>query len=128
MISRTVAEEKETPTGESRSTVETFSVDGPGIARDGSLHLSRRVTTLEEKPSNGETTEQQVEEPNPGNPSDGLRVSAKTKYTVLYSSSGAQQTKSVQAPDGSGTFKVVAVERKKTDEAPPATTPSKNPQ
>ena len=114
VISRTVAEEKETPTGESRSTVETFSVD---------------VTTLEEKPSNGETTEQQVEEPNPGNPSDGLRVSAKTKYTVLYSSSGAQQTKSVQAPDGSGTFKVVAVEKKKTDEAPPAaTTPSKNPQ
>jgi len=128
VISRTVAEEKETPTGGSRSTVETYSVDGPGIARDGSLHLSRRVTTLQKKDSDEETTEQQVQEPNPGNPSDGLRVSAKTKYTVLYSSSGAQQTKSVQAPDGSGTFKVVAVEKKKTDEAPPASEPSNNPQ
>jgi hypothetical protein len=72
-------------------------VDGPGITRDGSLHLGRRVTTLEKKDSDGETTEQQVEEPNPGNPTDGLRVSARTKYTVLYGSSGTQQTKTDEA-------------------------------
>ena len=131
VISRTVAEEKETPTGERSNTVETYSVDGPGITRDGSLHLSRRVTALEEKDSKGETTEQQVEEPNPGNPTDGLRVSAKTKYTVLYGSSGTQQTRTDEAPDGNGTLKPIAVETKKTSEAPPAQAPaasSNNPQ
>ncbi|MGA8553547.1 MAG: hypothetical protein WB630_03935, partial [Candidatus Acidiferrales bacterium] len=88
----------------------------------------RRVTTLQKKDSNADATEQQVDQLDPGNPSDPLRVNTRTKYTVLYSSFGAQQTKSVQAPDGSGTFKVVAVEKKKTDEAPPAATPSNNPQ
>ncbi|MGA7919301.1 MAG: hypothetical protein WCA38_06475 [Candidatus Acidiferrales bacterium] len=128
VISRTVGEETETPTGESSSTVETYSLDPPGVTRDGSLHLSRRVTTLQKKDSNADATEQQVDQLDPGNPSDPLRVNTRTRYTVLYSSSGAQQTKSVQAPDGSGTFKVVAVEKKKTDEAPPAATPSNNPQ
>jgi len=123
VISRTVGEETETPTGESSSTVETYSVDPPGVTRDGSLHLSRRVTTLQ-KDSNADATEQQVDQLDPGNPSDPLRVNTRTKYTVLYSSSGAQETKTVQAPDGSGILKPIEVEKTKTDDAAPAQVPA----
>ena len=130
-VARTVAEEKETPAGESRNTVDTYSVDIPGVSRDGTLRLKQRVITTQKKDSDGETTAQQVEQPNPGNPSDSLQVSAKTKYIVRYSSSSTQQTTTTQAADGNGTFKVVGGETKKTAETPPAQptiTPSNNPQ
>jgi hypothetical protein len=131
VISREVDAQTQTPDGETRSTVEKYSVDGPGVTRDGSMRLSRRVTSVQKKDSNGDTSEEQVKEPNPGNPSDPPRVTAKTKYTVLYGSSGAQETKTVEAPDGSGTFKPVEVQKEKTNETPPAqapAAPANNPQ
>ena len=119
-FSRTVGEETETTAGERSNIVDTYSRHVPGLAGDGSLHLNRRVTTLQKKDSDEETTEQQVEQPNPGNPSDGPQVSAKTKYIVRYGASGAQQTKTIQVRDGNGTFNVVSVETRKSDQVPPA--------
>jgi hypothetical protein len=119
-FSRTVGEETENTAGERSNTVDTYSRYVPGLADDGSLHRTQRVTTLQKKDSDGETTEQQIEQPYPGNPSDSPQVSAKTKYIVRYGASGAQSTKTIQVRDGSGTFYVVSVEKRKSDQVPPA--------
>jgi len=128
-FSRTVGEETETSAGEKSNTVDTYSTEVPGLAGDGRLHLNQRVTAVQKKNSDGETTEQQVELPNPGNPSDGRQVRAKTKYVVLYGVSGTQQTKTVQVREGDGNLGVVSVDTRKSDQAPPtAQTPSDKPQ
>ena len=119
-FSRTIGEETENTAGERSNTVDTYSRYVPGLADDGSLHRTQRVTTLRTKGSDGETTEQQVEQPNPGNPSDSPQVSAKTKYIVRYGASGTQSTKTIQVRDGSGTFYVVSVEKRKSDQVPAA--------
>jgi hypothetical protein len=117
-FSRTVGEETETSTGERSNTVASYSTIVPGVAGDGSLHLNQRVTTVEKKDSGGKITERQVEQPNPGDPHAGLQVSSKTKYTVLYSASGTQQTKTVQTRGPDGTFSVISVETRKSDQVP----------
>jgi hypothetical protein len=122
-VSRTVGKETETAAGEKSNTVETYSMTAPGLAPDGSLHLNQRVTTIQKKDSGGKTTEQQVEQPNPGDPNAGLQVSTKTKYIVRYDASGTQQTKTIQAHDINGTFNVVSVEAQKSDQAPAAQVP-----
>jgi hypothetical protein len=128
-FSRTVGEETETSAGEKSNTIDTYSTDVPGLAGDGRLHLNQRVTTVQKKNSDGETTEQQVERPNPGNPNDGRQVRAKTKYIVRYGASGTQQTKTIQEHDLNGNLNVVSVEKRKSDQvAPPAQAPSDKPQ
>jgi len=122
-VSRTVGKETETAAGEKSNTVETYSVDVPGVAGDGRLHLNQRVTTVEKKDSSIKTTEQQVQQPTPGNPSDGLQVSGKTKYTVRYAASATEQTKTIQARNANGTFNVVSVQTEKSDLVPPAQLP-----
>src|SRR3984893_4085037 len=119
-VSRTVGKETENAAGEKSNTVETYSMDAPGLAPDGNLHLNQRVTTVEKKDPASKTTEQQVEQHTPGNPSDGLQVSTKTKYIVRYGASGTQQTKTIQEHDINGTFSVVSVETKRSDQAPAA--------
>ncbi len=128
-FSRTVGEETETTAGEKSNTIDTYSGNVPGLAGDGRLHLSQRVTTVQKKNSDGETTEQQVEEPNPGNPNEGRQVRAKTKYIVRYGASGTQQTKTIQERDGNGNLNAVSVEKRKSDQVvPPAQAPSDKPQ
>ena len=129
-FSHTVSKESETAPGETSNTVETYSTVVPGVAQDGSLHLKQRVTTVRNKSSDRKTTEQQVEQPNPGNPTDGLQVRAKTKYTVQYAASGTQQTKTVQVRDTNGSFNAVSDETQKTERGPaaqPSTAPSSTP-
>jgi hypothetical protein len=122
--SRTVAQETKNATGEKTNTVETYSTYVPGVAQDGRLHLNQRITATQNKASDRKTTE---ESPNPGNRSDGLQVTAKTKYTVQYAAAGTQQTKTVQVPDANGTFKVVSAETQKSHEVLPAQTPPASP-
>jgi hypothetical protein len=119
-VSRTVGKETETAAGDKSNTVETYSTEVPGVAPDGSLHLNQRVTTVQKKDSGGETTEQQVEQSSAGDPNAGLQVGTKTKYIVKYGASGAQQTKTVQVHDVNGTFNVVSVETRKSDQVPAA--------
>jgi hypothetical protein len=127
--SRTVGEETETTAGEKSNTIDTYSTNVPGLAGDGRLHLNQRVTTVQKKNSDGETTEQQVEQPNPGNPNDGRQVRAKTKYIVRYGASGTQQIETIHEIDGNGNLNVVYVDTRKSDQAPPAAqTPSDKPQ
>jgi hypothetical protein len=121
-VSRTVVNEKETGAGEKSKSVETYSGGVPGFG-DGKVHLSQRETTMQKRDSGGEVSEEQVEQPSLGNPSDSPRVTAKTKYVVRYAASGAQQTKTVLVRDGNGSFSVVSVETRKSDQVPPAQVP-----
>lgn len=115
-VSRTVSKESESASGEKRNTVETYSLDVPGSARDGSLHLVERSTTSQRTNSTGQqTTQQQVEQPNPGDPGSGLQVIAITTDTVRPSPSGAQRSRTIQARDANGGFGVVSVDTTKSD-------------
>jgi len=115
-VSRTVSRESESASGERRNTVETYSVDVPGSARDGSLHLVERATTAQRTSSTGQqTTEQQVEQLNPGDPGAGLRVTTLTTDTVRPGPSGAQATRTIQVRGANGSFGVVSVDTTKSD-------------
>src|ERR1035441_8357163 len=115
-VSRTVNKESESASGEKRNTVESYSVDVPGSARDGSLHLVERATTAQRTSSTGQqTTERQVEQPNPGDTAAGLRVTTLTTDTVRPGPSGAQATRTIQLGDADGGFGVVSVDTTKSD-------------
>jgi hypothetical protein len=115
-ISRTVSKESEGAPGEKRNTVETYSLDVPGSARDGKLHLVERSTTSQRTNSTGQqTTEQQVEQPDPGDPGSGLQVITLTTDTVRPGPSGAQATRTIQTRDANGSFGVVSVDTAKSD-------------
>ena len=115
-ISRTVSKELDAAPGEKRNTVETYSVDVPGSAREGGLHLVQREITAQRTTSTGQqTTEKQVEQPTPGDPSSGLRVTTLTTDTVRPGASGAQSTQTIQMRDANGDFGVVSVDMAKSD-------------
>jgi hypothetical protein len=115
--SRTVVKETETASGEKRSIVETY---------DGGAQLNRRVTRTQKKDSAGEITEEKIEGPNLGNPSDGPKVTGRTKYVVKYAnpgtqqSSGTQHTKTVEIRDANGHYKVVSSDTQKSTQPPPS--------
>ena len=110
-----MSKESET-SGEKRSTVESYSVDVPGAARDGSLHLVERSTTTQRTSSSGQQdTGRQVETPDPGDPSGGLRVTQLTTDSVRAGTSGAQATQTIQMRDANGSFEVVSVDTSKSD-------------
>jgi hypothetical protein len=88
------------------------------------LHLDQRVTTVQKQDSDGKITEQQVTQPNLGNPSDGVQVNGKNKYTVKYAASGTQQTKTIQVRGANGTFTVFSIETQKSDQVRPAQPPA----
>jgi hypothetical protein len=115
-VSRAVSKESESAPGEKRNTVETYSVDVPGSTRDGSLHLVERTTTAQRTSSTGQqTTTQQVEQTNPGDPGSGLRVTILSSDTVRPGPSGAQATRTIQMRDANGSFGVVSVDTTKSD-------------
>jgi hypothetical protein len=117
-VSRTVSSESETAPGEKRTTTETYSVDVPGSARDGSLHLVQRETTAQRTSATGQqTTQHEVEQPNPGDPASGLRVTILTTDAVRPGSSGSKSTRTIQALDPNGSLSVVSVDTAKTDNA-----------
>jgi hypothetical protein len=116
-VSRSVSKASEGASGEKRNTVESYSVDVPGAARDGSLHLIERATTTQRTNSTGEQiTEQQVEQSKPGDPSAGLRITTLTTDTVRPKDSGAQATRTVQVRDVNGSLGVVFVGTTKSDD------------
>jgi hypothetical protein len=115
-VSRTVSNESESSPGEKRNTIETYSVDVPGSAGDGSLHLVERAITAQRTSSTGQQiTEQQVEQPTPGDPGSSLRVTILTTDTVRPGPSGAQAARTVQERDANGNLGVILVDTTKSD-------------
>lgn len=117
-VVRTVGKETETAAGGKSDTINTYYTNAPGLAPDGSLHLSWQATTVQKTDSGGTTTEQQDKEPNPNDPNGALQVTTKTKYIVRYDASGTQQTKTIQARDINGAFYVISFETRKSDNVP----------
>ena len=115
-ISRTVTKEAVTPSGEKRNTVENFSADVTGSTPDGNLHLVQRVTTTQNAASGGQqSTVQQVEEHNPGDPGAGLRVTTLSTDNVRSGPSGTQSNRTIQVRDANGSLNVVSVDTAKSD-------------
>jgi hypothetical protein len=115
-VSRTVSKESESASGEKRNTVESYSADVTGSAPDGNLHLVQRVTTSQRASTSGQqNTVQQVEQPNPGDPGAGLRVTTVTTDAVRSGPSGAQATRTIQVRDANGSLGVVSVDTAKSD-------------
>jgi hypothetical protein len=115
-VARTVSKEAESPSGEKRNTVESYSTDITGSTPDGKLHLVQRVTTTQNAGSGGQqSTVQQVEQPNPGDPGAGLRLTTLTTDNLHSGPSGAQATRTIQVRDASGSLGVVSVDTAKSD-------------
>ena len=117
VIERTLSKESANAAGDKRDTVETYSTDVPGSAGDGSLHLNQRVTTTHRKRDDGEqSSEELVEERNPGQPGEGLRVTQKTIDIVRPGLGGtARKTQTIQSLDSNGNLDVVSVDTRKQD-------------
>src|SRR6202158_1134290 len=115
-VSRTLSNESESASGETRSTVETYSINVPGSVGDGSLHLAERATAAQRTNSTGQQiTEHQVQRPIPGDPGSSLQVTIQTTDTVRPDPSGAQATRTVQARDVNGHLGAVLVDTTKSD-------------
>ena len=114
-ISRVVTKESETGSGEKRETTETHSVDVPA-ARDGSLHLVELTTTTQRTTATGEqVTEKKVEQPNPGEPSAGLRVSILLNNKMVPAPSGEQSAATIRTRDANGNLATVSVDTTQSD-------------
>jgi len=119
VVSRVVSQESESGSGEKHSVVETYSIDMPGAAPDGSLYLVERKTSTESSGSTGErATEQKVEKINAGNPGSGLRVYVLVDNRMVPGPSGEQSTLTIRARDLSGNFGIVSVQMTKSDRIP----------
>jgi hypothetical protein len=118
-VSHTVSKESESASGEKREVVETYSIDVPGITQDGSLHPVERTTSTQRTSASGERiTERQMEQPNPGDPESGLRVSILINDTMRAGPSGEQSALTIRMRDMNGTVGVVSVDTTKSDKVP----------
>jgi hypothetical protein len=79
-------------------------------------HLVERASTSSRiNASGGQTTEQKVEQLNPG---AGLRVSILVNDKMVPAPSGEQSTVTIGARDSNGSFGVVSVDTTKSDKVP----------
>lgn len=114
--SRLVSMESENDSGEKHQVEEAYSIDVPGTTRDGGLHLIERATATQGITATGEQiSEKKVEQPNPGAPDAGLRVSIVVDDTVRPGPSGLQATRTVRTRDPNGSFGVVEVDTTNSD-------------
>jgi len=114
-VSRTVSKESESAPGQTVKSVETDSLDVPGVTRDGNLHPVEVTTTIQKTTSSGQqTSDQQVERPDPGDPGAGMRVTTITIDMVSPGSSGSHATRSIEALDANDTLGIVSVDTSQT--------------
>ncbi len=118
-ISREVRREFESASGENRNSVESYSIDVPGTTRDGGLHLIEHKTNIGRSGSTGErSTEQRLEQINPGDPGAGPRMSVLVNGKIVSEASGEQSSVTIRARDSNGSFGVVSVDMTKSDRIP----------
>jgi len=117
-VEHTVGKETETAPGEKRSTVENYSTQVPGGSPDGSLHLVERTVTTDRLVNGRETTQQQVQQVNPGDPTAGLQVTVVSTDSKSAGSSGTKESRSVQVLGSNGSLDTVSVDMTKSDKKP----------
>jgi len=120
VVERTVSRESENAAGEKRATVETYSNNLPGSPVDDSLRLNQQVTTVSRTGKDGmQSSEKQVAERNPGQPSDSPRVTEQAIDIVRPGLGGTiRQTQTLRSLDSNGGLGVVSVDTRKQDSAP----------
>jgi hypothetical protein len=116
--SRKVSKEGETATGEKKRTEEIYSHVSAAGYFDSSMHLNERVTTIQRKDADGETSEEQIEQPSAGNPSDGPKIVARAKSVVQHAAAGMESKKTAEARDVNGRFNATSVETRQSTQAP----------
>jgi len=83
------------------------------------MRLVQRVTTAARNSGSGSrTTQQQVQQVNPGDPNAGLQVTIQSTDAQIPSASGMEQTRTVQVRGGSGSLNIVSVDMTKSDKSP----------
>ena len=118
-VSRVVTREAEDGSGEKRERMEMYSVDVPGVTRDGTLHLVERTTAAQRTSATGEQVgEKQVEQLDPGDPGSGLRVSVLVDGRMVPGPSGEQSTLTIRARDSNGDLRAIMVDTTKSDKVP----------
>ncbi len=127
VVERTVSKQTEPNPGEKRDTTETYSVNVPGTASDGSLQLVQRETTVQRNTAGGaQTSTKKTEQLNPGAPSDGLQLTNEAIDIVRPAAGGnADQSSTILAVDPDGRLREVWVDFGKTDK--PSTTQTESP-
>jgi hypothetical protein len=115
VVERTVSKQSENAAGEKRDTVETYSNNLPGTPIDGSLRLNQRVTTVQRKGSDGvQSSEKQVEQRNPAQPSDSLQVTEEAIDVVRPGVGGTtRETETLRSLDSDGSLGVVSIDTRK---------------
>jgi hypothetical protein len=120
VVERTVSKETENAAGEKKSAVETYSNNLPGSPVDDSLRLNQRVTTVSRKSEDGkQSSETQVEQRNPGQPSDRPQLTEQTIDIVRPGLDGTtRQTQTLRSLNSSGGLGVVSVDTRTQDTSP----------
>jgi len=108
LVQRTVHKGSASPNGDSRETTETESVDLPGLPLEGRPRPLQRVTsTLHVGKDGSGSKETQLEQPNPGSPASGMRVTSRTIEIVQPGPAGtSQEMTTVRWLDGGGNLTV----------------------
>ena len=89
VVEHTVNKQVQTAAGEKRDTRETYSTNVPGVAGDDSLQRVQRETTLQRStPGGSQRTVHQIEQPRPGESSDGLHLTQEAIDIVRPGASG----------------------------------------
>lgn len=116
VVERTVGKQTDAGPGEKRDTIDKYSTNVPGQAGNDSLQLVQREITVQQNTAAGaHSTTRQIEQANPGDPSDGLRVTEETINIVKPGGSGAAYEKrTILTPDSDGRLGEVWVDVGKT--------------
>jgi hypothetical protein len=116
LVERTVSKQTNAGPGEKLDTIDKYSTNVPGQAGDDSLQLvEREITVQQNAAAGGHSSTRQIEQVNPGDPSDSLRVTEETINIVKPGGSGAADEKlTILAPDSDGRLGEVWVDVGKT--------------
>lgn len=117
VVERTVSKQTEADPKEKHDTIETYSTNVPGQAGDDSLQLVQRETAVRRTTAAGaQSTSRQIEQPSPGDPGGGLRLTMEAIDIVRPGSSGnTEETRTILTPDSDGRLGEVWVDTSKTD-------------
>lgn len=118
VVERTVSKQTDAGPGEKRDTIDKYSTNVPGQAGNDSLQLVQREITVQlNTAAGGRSTTRQIEQANPGDPSDGLRVTEETINIVKPGENGASAEKRIiLTPDSDGRLGEVWVDVGKTSD------------
>lgn len=118
VVERTVSKQTDAGPGEKRDTIDKYSTNVPGQAGNDSLQLVQRQITVQlNTAGGGQSTTRQIEQANPGDPSDGLRVTEETINIVKPGGNGTSAEKrTILTPDSDGRLGEVWVDVGKTSD------------